>query len=134
MNLKLEFLTSTILSDKSAICTNRFKSQNFPFEYIAVDDLHFYRRRKPCNCNKSVVSFFTLCFDRQHRSSADTNWSFLSADLFESNISLCSKAESSSTYRTEYKQNFYEKALFGKLAPINRPPNLSVDACENEIT
>lgn len=45
------------LIDKSAIDTNRFKAQHFPFEYIAVDDLHYYRRRKPCNCNKSVVSF-----------------------------------------------------------------------------
>lgn len=51
------FVCST---DKSAIHTNRFKSENFPFEYIAVDDLHYYRRRKPCNCNKSVVSFFTI--------------------------------------------------------------------------
>ena len=54
----------TFFADKSAIYTNRFKSQNFPFEYIAVDDLHYYRRRKPCNhttCNKSVVSFL-LCF------------------------------------------------------------------------
>lgn len=52
--------STSCFADKSAIHTNRFKSENFPFEYIAVDDLHYYRRRKPCNCNKSVVSFLLL--------------------------------------------------------------------------
>ncbi|KAG5673823.1 hypothetical protein PVAND_003837 [Polypedilum vanderplanki] len=88
--------------DKSAINASRFKPKHFPFEYIAVDDLHYYRRRKPY--------------------------------LFQSNLSLHSNKRCESlphinnNGRTEYKREFTEKPLVGKLAALKRPPNLKVDA------
>ncbi|CRK95411.1 CLUMA_CG008732, isoform A [Clunio marinus] len=112
--------------NKSEINANRFKSQHFPFEYIPVDDLHYYRRRKPCNCSKSALSrIFWILIDHCFPFSF---FSQLLTDLFQSHISLSSKPERSSTFNTEYKQNFYEKPCFGRLAPVKRPPNLKVDA------
>lgn len=51
------FQTLLNFADKSALNPSRFKSKNHVFEYIAVDDLHYYRRRKACDCSKSAVSF-----------------------------------------------------------------------------
>lgn len=53
----LKNVNLNIFTDKSAgFYSDRFKTQNLPSEYICVDDLHYYRRRKPSNY-KSIVSF-----------------------------------------------------------------------------
>lgn len=59
-------------------------------------------------------------------------------DLFQSNLSLHTNNNRSEPFlnnsgnngKTEYSQAFTEKQFIGKLAPLKRPPNLKVDACE----
>ena len=55
------------------------------------------------------------------------------SDLFESNFSLFNKSEPAIPYsanKTEYNKSYTRKPLLGKLAPLKRPLNLTVDACE----
>lgn len=76
-------------ADKSAVHANRFKEHNFPFEYIAVDDLHYYRRRKPCNCNKSVVSFLLILPRHLRGSSSALIGLLLSFQIYSKATSSC---------------------------------------------
>ncbi|CAG9809855.1 unnamed protein product [Chironomus riparius] len=111
--------------DKSAICTNRFKPKHFPFEYIPVDDLHYYRRRKPCNCKKSVVS---VLFVLNNSLACSNSLSLSFYSLIDCNNNRSEPLLNRKSNSTEYSREYTEKTLIGKLPPINRPSNLKVDA------
>lgn len=55
------------------------------------------------------------------------------ADLFESNFSLFNKSEPAipfASYKTEYNKSYTQKPVLGKLVPLKRPLNLTVDSCK----